>query len=330
MSLIQELGSQLRGAAGDLPVSELAATADRLRRAVERLASIRHESTRGIGVAPLGHAVEHIEHALRALMVAQEDVAAYLAAIGLAGEAAVVAQPLRGRRPEPVGAGDATPVEDEPAAAMSRWWPARVDKLTGYEPEPASDGSGSGGSGSGGSGSGGSAATDSTELLRRVAAHTGGGDRAELRTELRRVPAATGLGLAALAATALRRLAAEILGHPPGPADLPALRSAAGGRTRELLPNLDPKVGDVLLSRVCRVPVQPPAQPESRPARPEPARPEPARPPEAEPAHPADSAIAGAVLTGVLLRRAGRSPSTLDRYLVAQPLDDPSREPAHA
>lgn len=281
MSLIQDLGSQLRGAANGLPVTDLAATADRLRVAVERLAAIRHESSRGIGVVPLGQAVDHLEHALRALLVAQEDVGAYLVAIGLASDA-VVTPPTRGR-PAPAVSGDATPVEAEPAEAMPRWWPARVDRLTGYEPEPAS------------STPDGSAAGDSTELLRRVAAHTG---RGELRTELRRVPAATGLGLAVLAPTALHRLAAEILGHPPGPADLPALRSAAGGPVRDLLPNLDPKVGEVLLARVCRVP-----GPSGSPS-----------------AHPADSAIAGGVLTGVLLRRAGRGPSTLDRYL----------EPAHA
>jgi hypothetical protein len=280
MSLLQDLGSQLRGAATGLPVTELAAAADRLRTAVERLAAIRHESSRGIGVVPLGHAVDHLEHALRALLVAQEDVGAYLVAIGLTSDA-VVTPPTRGR-PATAASGDATPVGSEPAEAMPAWWPVRVDKLTGYQPEPAAA-------------SDGSAAGDSTELLKRVAAHTG---RDGLRTELRRVPAATGLGLAALAPTALHRLAAEILGHPPGPADLPALRSAAGGPVRDLLPNLDPTVGEVLLARVCRVP-----GPASSP-----------------PAHPADSAIAGGVLTGVLLRRAGRGPSTLDSYL----------EPAHA
>jgi hypothetical protein len=281
MSLLQDLGSQLRGAANDLPVTDLVAAADRLRAAVERLAAIRQESSRGIGVVPLGQAVDHLEHALRALLVAQEDVAAYLVAIGLTSDA-VVTPPTRGR-PAPTVSGDATPIESEPAEAMPAWWPGRVDKLTGYEPEPTS------------STPDGSAAGDSTELLKRVAAHTG---RDGLRIELRRVPAATGLGLAALATTALHRLAAEILGHPPGPADLPALRSAAGGPVRDLLPNLDPKVGEVLLARVCRVP----------------------GPSGSPPAHPADSAIAGGVLTGVLLRRAGRGPSTLDNYL----------EPAHA
>lgn len=281
MSLLQNLASQLRGAANGLPVTELAATADRLRGTVERLAAIRHESSRGVGVVPLGQAVEHLEHALRALLVAQEDVAAYLVAIGLTSDA-VVTPPTRGR-PAPARGGVATPVEREPAEAMPAWWPVRVDKLTGYEPEPVA------------ATADGAAAGDSTELLKRVVTHTG---RDGLRTELRRVPAATGLGLAALAPTALHRLAAEILGHPPGPADLPALRSAAGGPVRDLLPNLDPKVGEILLARVCRAP-----GPSGAPS-----------------AHPADSAIAGGVLTGVLLRRTGRSPSTLDNYL----------EPAHA
>jgi hypothetical protein len=281
MSLLQDLASQLRGAASGLPVTDLAATADRLRGTVERLAAIRHESSRGVGVVPLGQAVEHLEHALRALLVAQEDVAAYLVAIGLTSDA-VVTPPTRGR-PAPARGGAATSVEREPAEVMPAWWPVRVDKITGYEAEPVA------------ATADGSAAGDSTELLKRVVTHTG---RDGLRTELRRVPAATGLGLAALAPTALHRLAAEILGHPPGPADLPALRSAAGGPVRDLLPNLDPKVGEVLLARVCRAP----------------------GPSGAPPAHPADSAIAGGVLTGVLLRRTGRGPSTLDNYL----------EPAHA
>jgi hypothetical protein len=291
VSLVEQLGARLRGAADELPVSEVAVAADRLRGAVELLAWVRHESTRGIGVSALAFAVEHLEHALQALMVAQEDIATYLAAIGVAGEAVAVAEPSPAARRPPAGIAAPAHAEGEPVTRLRRWWAARVDELTGYgsqpaDPDPAPDG----------------AAVDSVELLRRVVAHAGGGDRSRLRLELRRAAAPTGLGLAALAPTALHRLSAEILGHPPGPDDLPALRSAAGSGVGELLPNLDPRVGAVLLARVCRVPAPAP-QPDGAH--------------DTAPPHPADSAMAGGVLTGLLLRRTGRDPSTLDRYLVA-------------
>jgi hypothetical protein len=282
MSLVQELGSRLRGAAEGLPVAEVAGAADRLRGAVELLAWVRHESVRGIGITPLTAAVDHLDQALRALMVAQDDVAAYLATIGLAGEAAAVAQPVERARPLPGPAGEPpTPEEQAQVAPLRRWWSVRVDELTGYEPEPAPERDQD-------------AATGSADLLRRVAAYS---DRDALRTELRRVEAPVGLGLAALAPTAMRRLAGEILGHPPGPDDLPALREVARGRVRGLLPRLDDTVGETLLARICRLP--------SHPA--------------GTPAHPADPAIAGGVLTGIFLQRAGRDPSTLDRYLAPEP-----------
>ncbi|MGC9670212.1 hypothetical protein ACNTMW_27175 [Planosporangium sp. 12N6] len=320
-SLVEQLGTRLRTAADELPVGEVTAAADRLRGAVELLAWIRHESTRGIGVTPLAVAVEHLEHALRALLVAQEEVAAYLAAIGLAGDAAVVAGPEAPARRPPPRADAPAPGEGEPAARLRRWWAVRVDELTGYGQPRTGDRAAAGEpDGAGGARERGrsrdadgdpadGAAADSAELLRRVAGHAGGGDRAALRAELRRVTAATGLGLAALTPTALHRIAAEVLGHPPGPGDVAALRAAAGSRLRDLLPNLDPRVGEVLLARTCRVPV--------RPAGPD--RPDPPAPP-----HPADSAMAGGVLTGLLLRRAGRDPSALDRYLVTV------TEPTHA
>jgi hypothetical protein len=295
VSLVEQLGARLRGACDELPVSEVTAAADRLRGAVELLAWIRHESARGIGVGPLAFAVEHLEHALRALMVAQEDITTYLASIGLAGEAATAAEPPPPARRPPAGVAAPAPVEGEPIARLRRWWADRVDELTGYGPQPAGPESARGEA---------DAAADSVELLRRVAAHAGGADRGRLRAELRRVAASTGLGLAALTPTALRRLAAEVLGHPPGPDDLAALRTAAGSRLGELLPNLDPRVGEALLTRVCRVPVRAP----------EPGRTD--EPEQPAPPHPADSAVAGGVLTGLLLRRAGRDPSTLDRYLV--------------
>jgi hypothetical protein len=311
MSRLEELGARLRETAGDLPVGHLAGAADRLRGALDLLAWIRHDSARGIGVAQLEFAVEHLEHALRSMIVAQEDVATYLTAIGLTGEASVAAESVRGSRLAAVDGDDDALVEPAEAAPLRRWWTDRVDMLTGYRSEhadpvarPAPAPSGRSGQGSNGSTRDRAAATDSTELLHRMAEHVGNGDRDRLRTDLRRVAAVTGLGLSALTPTALRRLAGEILGHPPGPEDLPAVRSATGGRIHDLLPNIDPQISDVLLARTCRVPVEPSGDDGQG----------------AAPTHPADSAIAGGVLTGLMLRRAGRDPSVLDRFLGPEPV----------
>jgi hypothetical protein len=265
--------------------------------ATDLLTWIRRESSQPLGVPMLGGAVEHLENATRALLVAQERVAGYLATIGLGAESTAVGAP----RDAPVRQQPATPkpeteteaetadstAQPEPVPPLRRWWAERVGELTGHPPAPESP----------------ERSTDSTDLLRRVSAAAGSGDRDRLRRELSRADVPAGLGLAALAPTAVRRLATDLLGRRPTPEDLKALSDATGPRTRELLPNLPPDVPAVLLGRACGAP------------------PEPADP--GRQMHPADSAITGAILAGVLLHRLGRDPATVDRYLAPPP------EPAH-
>ncbi|MGI5215216.1 hypothetical protein [Plantactinospora sp. CA-290183] len=271
MSIIEDLGAQVRAAADELPVGLLAQALERLQLASERLRWVRQESADPMGVPELSAATEHAETANHALRLAQDQLAAYLAAIGL-GQGGAPAQ-----RREAPPAGPATPPATEPAgpsrrgaAPGGRWWSVRVGELFDRRDtppaEPARD------------------ITDAEELLRRVTSGVRSGDRARLHSELRQVEANVGLGLASVAPPVLRDLAAELLGHPPRAADLPRLRRELTGRVRELVPNLPPAVLDTLLSRVCRMP--PPKDPVEQP-------------------HPADPAVAAGVLTGLLMHRLG-------------------------
>src|SRR4051794_14354108 len=151
-SLTEQLGSEVRGAADRLPVDELTAAARRLRVAADRLVAVRAGSVRPLGEQWLAHAAEHLEHAARALLVAQEELAGYLSDLGLPGAAGGVRAVSRSpyRTPE---ARDRP--EEPPARAQDpllRWWSARVDAITGCsgEVDPAG------------------AAADSAQLLRRV------------------------------------------------------------------------------------------------------------------------------------------------------------------
>jgi hypothetical protein len=314
MSLLQELGAQIRSASDELPLAAVAAAADRLRVAIDLLTWVRQASARPIGVPQLAGALEHGEHAVHALLVAREQVAAYLTAIGLGSEAAP-GDPLGHRVPVAQAAAAQPDPGSATVAPLRRWWSERVDVLT----------DGSGGYEESG------AAPDSAELLRRVAARAGSGDRAGLRSELVRSSAPVGLGLAALAPGALRRLAEELLGHPPRPQDLARLVQAVRARVRELLPGLRPDVAELLLGRACRVPA-----PQSGEGRQDNAgrpsgtdRAAGSRPADGAdgadsrpaPPHPADSAIAGAVLVGALLQRLHRDPGEIDRYLTPEPAD---------
>jgi hypothetical protein len=277
MSIIEELGAQVRAAADELPVELLTQALERFRVASEQLRWVRQESADPLGVPELSAATERAETAGHALRVAQEQFTGYLAAIGLGGGAA----PVPGR--EGTGAPQARVVADPvPAGApgsaqvpVHRWWSVRVAELTdrrdvpGEQPDERID--------------------NAEELLRRVAERVRSGDRGRLHDELRRVRADVGLGLAAVAPPMLRELATELLGRPPRAEDLPRLRREVTDGVRDLLPNLPPPVVETLLTRVCRMP--PPKD----------------RDPQAQP-HPADPAVAAGVLTGLLLHRLGRDP----------------------
>jgi hypothetical protein len=290
MSLLQELGAQLRATADELPTGLVTVAMERLRSATELLNWVRQTSVDPLGVPQLGNAVEHAEHAAAALRTAQDAIAAYLGVLGLAADAA--APPDRDWRAtldgdEAGAAGGAEP----PPEQLGPWWQERVAQLTGEAPPPPEES---------GARTGGPA--DTGELLRRVADGVRSGDRARLGRDLHAVNASTGLGLSAVTPPVLHRLATDLLGHEPRPDDLPRLRSAATGRVRSLLPGTPPEVLDTLLARICRAPAQ-----------------------GGDPPHPADSAVTSSVLTGVLLARLGRDAGALHPSA-----PEPPRRPADA
>lgn len=285
MSIVEELGAQVRAAADELPVGLVGQALDRLRAAGDRLRWVRQESVDPLGVPELSAATEHAETANHVLRVAQEQLANYLTAIGLGGQAAPGAAPTR----EPVmdqpqgeigqpAPGAAT--SDDPGP-LRRWWALRVSELTGGAPGQATEPD--------------RRVTDAGELLRQVARDIRSGDRGRLHSGLRDVDANVGLGMAALAPPVLRDLATDLLGHPPRSPDLPRLRRELSDAVHDLLPGLPPTVLDTLLTRVCRMPPTP-TPPDQRP-------------------HPADPAVTAGVLTGLLLRKLGRDDRALLPHL---------------
>ncbi|GAA4577151.1 hypothetical protein GCM10023176_50050 [Micromonospora coerulea] len=277
MSIIEDIGAQVRAAAEDLPLAPLTLALEKFGQATERLRWVRQESANPMGVPELSAATEHAETAGYALRVAQEQLAAYLAAIGLAADGAPAPKP-EDRRPKHDAAREAAPVATAPAEpgadpAMRRWWSVRVAELTGGREGPPDEPD--------------ERVGDARELLRRVVTGVRAGDRDRLRRELRGAHADVGLGLAAVAPPLLRDLAGELLGHPPRADDLARLRRELDGRVRDLLPGLPPPVLDILLTRVCRMPP-------------------PRRAAEQEQPHAADPAVTAGVVAGVLLARLGR------------------------
>jgi hypothetical protein len=274
VSIIEDVGGQVRAATEEFPLALLGQALEKFGLAAERLRWVRQESANPMGVPELSAATEHAESAGYALRVAQEQLSAYLTAIGLGADGAPAPRPeQRAPRHDTPPASGPTAVAPEPAeqVRMRRWWSVRVAELTGgregTDDEPDER------------------LNDSSELLRRVVGGVRSGDRDRLRRELRRAPADVGLGLAALTPPLLRELAGELLGHPPRATDLGRLRGELDGRVRDLLPGLPPPVLETLLTRVCRMP--PPR-------------------PSGEPPHAADSAVTAGVATGLLLARLGR------------------------
>jgi len=293
MSLIQDLGAQLRATSDELPTGLVTVAMEKLRGATEILMWVRETSQDPMGVPQLGNATEAAERAAAAIRVAQDAIAAYLAAIGLSGDAA--APPDRDwkagleRRPGvKAEGGDQSP----PAEKLGPWWQQRVAQLTG-EPAPAGNDDKPKPDG------------DTADLLRRVASGVRAGDKAKVGRDLHSANAATGLALSAMTSPVLHRLAGDLLGHEPRPDDFERLRSASAGRVRSLLPGTSPAVLETLLARICRVPAE---KQQGQPA-----------------GHPADSAVTASVLTGVLLARLGRDASSLDPNA-----PDPLRRPEAA
>ncbi|HEY0532214.1 MAG TPA: hypothetical protein VGD29_11520 [Actinoplanes sp.] len=274
MSLIQELGAQLRATSDELPTGLVTAAMEKLRSATEILMWVRETSIDPIGVPQLGNATEHAERAAAALRIAQDAIATYLTAVGLTGDAgSPPSGDWRAALDKPSGA--APPEEAPPPERLGPWWQQRVTELTG-EPAPAETDD---------------KKTDTAELLRNVASGVRAGDRARVGRDLHSVNASTGLALSAVTPPVLHRLAGDLLGHEPRPDDVPRLRTAAEGRVRSMLPGTSPAVLETLIDRICRVPVTSGARPAG---------------------HPADNAVTASVLTGVLLARLGRDASALD------------------
>jgi hypothetical protein len=275
MSLIQELGARLRATSDELPTGQVTVAMEKLRSATELLMWVRETSVDPIGVPQLGNATEHAERAAAALRIAQDAIAAYLATVGLTGDAS--APPDGDWRAGLDNAGRTAEAQAAPPAPekLGPWWQQRVAELTG-EPAPAD-----------------SPATnsDTAQLLRDVASGVRAGDRARVGRDLHAVNASTGLALSAVTPPVLHRLAGDLLGHEPRPDDVPRLRTAAEGRVRSMLPGTSPAVLETLIDRICRVPVTSGSRP---------------------PGHPADNAVTASVLTGVLLARLGRDASALD------------------
>lgn len=294
MSLVQELGDRVRAATDELPTALVAVAVQRLQAATDLLASTRSASPPGL--PQLATATEHAEHAGRALWTAGEALTDYLIGIGLGVSAPREAVMQRGREPDreffP------PPAPDPGPSPVPGWWPARVATLTGHD-GPAADEGRPTAERPAGPADPHSAASDTGQLLRRVAAGVRAGARDRLHRDLAAAAPPVGLGLAVLTPPLLHQLAADLLGHPPRAGDVKPLTSRTAGRVRALLPGLPPHVLDAVLTRVCRV-----ARSGERPER----------------IHPADWAIAGAVLAGVLLHLLGRD--TAD--LVEHPITDPA------
>ncbi|MFU8875844.1 hypothetical protein [Micromonospora sp. SL4-19] len=278
MSIVEDIGAQVRAVTEELPLAQLAVALEKFGQAAERLRWVRQESADPMGVPELSAATEHAETAGYALRVAQEQLSAYLTAIGLTADGAP-APPAEQRwprhdAPREVAAPAPVAVPEQGASpTMRRWWSVRVAELTGGR-EGTSDEPDE-------------RVGDARELLRRVVTGVRSGDRDRLHRELRRAHADVGLGLAAVAPPLLRDLAGELLGRPPRADDLGRLRRELDGRVRDLLPGLPPAVLDTLLTRVCRMPP-------------------PRRAADQEQPHAADPAVTAGVLTGVLLDRLGR------------------------
>jgi hypothetical protein len=288
MSLLQELGAQLRATSDDLPTGLVAAAMDKLRSATDLLRWVQEESSKDLGVLRLGHATEHAETAAAALRATQDAVEAYLMVLGLSGTPGTApgqewrTEMRREERPERAARPDEPPAEK--VESLGPWWQQRVAQLTGESPPGGPDRPELG------------EQADPSDLLRRIAAGVRAGDRARLGRELHAVNASTGLGLSAVTPQLLHRLAGDLLGHEPRPEDVPRLRTAAEGRVKALLPGTQPDVLETLLDRICRVPLR--QQQEKRGDRPA--------------GHPADTAVTASVLTGVLLARLGRDAGSLE------------------
>src|SRR5947207_2063651 len=129
MSLVEEVGAAVRAAAEDLPVAPVTAAVQRLRAGLDLLRWARQTSTHELGTVQLASATERLEQATRALLVAQDELSAYLAAIGLAFDAAPVDSLPPGPSPAGTRASTSDGASSGSAAPLANWWVERVAVL---------------------------------------------------------------------------------------------------------------------------------------------------------------------------------------------------------
>ncbi|MEV6963532.1 hypothetical protein AB0M47_00325 [Hamadaea sp. NPDC051192] len=274
MSLVQDLGDQLRIVREDLPIAEVRAAAERLRMAGGLLAWVMHATGDPQRVPQLGGAADRLESAAGLMRSAHDALDAYALALGLAADSVGTAQPWGAAAP-------VVPTQGRSAdVPLSDWWAERVRTLAGRDVLDDLITSGSTDD----------PAETSTELLRRCVSATLDERPAKLHRELGSAGPAVGLGLAAVAPPLLRHLAAELVGHPPRLEDLARVRRAALVHTG-LLPELPPEPGEEIVARICH------ATPQRRT--------------EGSPTHPVDAAAAAVLITAGLLAATGRGASEL-------------------
>ncbi len=299
-SLVESLGSRLRGIGQDLPLAELQQAAARLRDATGHFGQLMHESGHTGWIAELAEATEHLDRAIAATGSALQGLDGYLTGIGLAGVPHTgTSGGAAAARTAPVSATERA----DPVLATRAWWVERIDLLTQHEPDPQrpvtvrSDGGQHGRS----------TPEDLPDALRRLAGSARQSGRDGYRTQLLATHPATGLQLPAPAARALRHLATALLGHPPGPDDARALADRCTGRVRELLPAVAPELPARLVAEVCGL----------------------AGATSSSPHHPVDAAVSWPVIVAVVLTATGRDDAdliALSRVAQQQPDDTARRD----
>ncbi|MFC3385955.1 hypothetical protein ACFOHP_29055, partial [Couchioplanes caeruleus subsp. azureus] len=152
MSLLQELGAQLRSTSDELPTGLVSVAMERLRSASELLNWVRQTSVDPMGVPQLGNATEHAEHAAAALRVTQDAIASYLAVLGLSGTAPAPGDDYRAGLKEDAPAPYRPEQHEPPAERLGPWWQERVAALTGEAPPPPQNAGASGGENAGAAG----------------------------------------------------------------------------------------------------------------------------------------------------------------------------------
>lgn len=131
MSIIEDVGGQVRAATEEFPVALLGQALEKFGLAAERLRWVRQESANPMGVPELSAATEHAESAGYALRVAQEQLSAYLTAIGLGADGApapalsnALPDTTRPRRPGPPLSRRSRPSRCGCAAGGRCGWPS--------------------------------------------------------------------------------------------------------------------------------------------------------------------------------------------------------------